>query len=561
MKKLTAFIAFVLCVALLCTGCAKEVSFKEYHKDTVYEDYAPLLTEMEELGALSGMTLADSYNEILVLDDIQEETSQVIFYNMDTESVILKQDKGSVWGTKFFTAGDHTFFVVATGKPVNGSTDSPTSTLSLAELESIVKELEEYGFSQSEIDEVVSYYMAEMEAAGLLTEQEPTKYTVYDANGDVVKSTHSDQPIGYVYDAEADLFSFAGVIYRVAEDGSVSEVVTAPFFGDIPSFDYKAGEFYYAIGDTEVTVYDAALNNVLYWEAPRSDIEECIITPLGGNIFVQLMTPLFDHEDKYDFIADETKYDMESYIISAKTGKVSSAELDYIILSAEAAMDADKWDSEYAYIAKIENQRVLDAESALEYVALNAKNGSIKSVIMSDLQGKTTLLAEDRFVYETYNGDKFLMDGEGSIIGKINKIGDLTRKGRTQTYIVLDGKLYDYDLQEVYDFITNDMFVERVMGHSVLFRNTTDHRLYLYTRADENTALPENTELILCNDQFLILRSETEYLVFNEDGKQLGTVSDASDLEIVTRDTEACVFSVRSENSFEYYKLSGPAAE
>ena len=580
MKKAVTIICLVLSVLLLCTACTKNVTFKSYYKGVDYEDPAPTLNKMEELTSLVDLIYAESRGKLLAFQD--EEN--VYFYNADTDAIILNQSKEALLDYALFSVNDHPFILTAVGSETVGYDVEAPAVEAPAEEE--MYSLDGYVILDPESFAMVC---AELEAAGLpelledeefllqlmeegIIMEEPVdiageetigltvlpEMTIYDASGNViVTASRAFSHYGDVYDeisVDIDLFEFNNTIYRVADDGKVSTVNDNPFFGGIPDIDYKIGDYYYNTTSCSVSVYDKALNLVLYWETPYDEEEECIIAPLDGKIFIQMLIPVLDSEDEYDLIVDESKHKLNSYIIDAKAGKVKEVDLDYVIVSTDAVYDTEERDSDKANIVMIEDKRLLLAESARKFVSINGSNGNIESVIFSDLYGTATMLVEDRFIYEMYSGDTYLIDGNGKTIGKIDKIRNLSGSNRNENYLLLDGKVYNYNLEMVYDYSEADLDVYGVMGHSVLFQGQGD-QIYLYNSNGEIAPLEEGAMVRSFASQYYVLIRDDLLSVYNEDGVELISGIQTTAFREVCRYQDVIFVSVVDESGLRNYKI------
>ena len=527
MKRIISMISLVMCVMLLCSACSTGMTFRAFHRNTKYTDPAPALNSIENIPDLANTVYMGGYGYVMLFTD----SATAKFYNVQSNEVLMQIDQSKLQYYAFFNVYGYDFFVVVEGAQAIG-VPSPES------------------FTVPDV---------------------PLKATIYDASGASVASTDDDWlknlgSLSQVVSSQANLIQFGDTIYRVTKNGTLSEVLSNPFFGSIPNIAHYTKNYYYEINDRSVAVYDKELNCVFNWMPLQSDLAECTITPLTGDrLLIQQFYATADAESEYDVIMDDTKYSMESTIVDVKSGKSTARDLDYVLVSAKSTKDAlSAWDAEYtlpgkidtyAVIAMIEDRRVLDSSSALKSVSIN-KNGKVEFEIFSDLSGTTTLVADQRYLYQTYNGDRYLIDQKGNILSKINKISRFSTIQKNANYFLFDGKVYDYDLQPVYDYGTRNLSACQVMGHSILFIDDSG-MLILFTGSGTTTAHEVGASIALSNNQFYVLQSPdfSHYTIFAEDGTKIGSDLTGSDLMLIRQMPECSIISTRNGEAQEYYKL------
>lgn len=346
------------------------------------------------------------------------------------------------------------------------------------------------------------------------------------------------------FTARMDMFEAGTKIYRVEKDGKITTVNTNPLFGGIPSLSNKTDNYYYSMSGDSVTVYNKELETVYFWEAPISDVSETAMVMLGDNVLVQMWIPLNDTEDDYDCLIEGEKFDIESVIINPKKGKADSVKLDYVL--------AGSGNQDRVTVAMIKDRRVQDAPSARKVVSLNTGNGKIASEILSDLQGTVQMVAENRFLYNAYNGDSYLMDATGKIIGKVNELRN--NSSRNANFIVSNGMVFDYDLKEVYVCINEE--VESVMAHSVALRKTELEGGYKLLKKDGLTVdLPADAQEYSFNKQLCVLKYQGYFNFLNEEGTVIGNNIQGTSYSFVISGSDFSVVRVRNAGVYEYYKI------
>ena len=527
-------VALVLCMAFLCAACTKEVTFKDYYKDVDYTDPYPTVNTLVKLDQFTGMNFYGIQDDVVVF----RGTDGWLVYNMATETVLLEMAPDTVGDVELFAVNGHAFFAVETYSEQFDAVTEPAPEATAAAAEE--PDYEDYynGYYEGAYED---YYDAFF---GVVRE-----YTVkvYNENGTEVASAVGNDVLDAI-DWNADLLEFDSLIYRVDQNGNLAQINTNPFFGGIPDFEYKAGDYYYTFDDCTVTVYDSSLNAVFFWEAPWEELEECNIVPLGDNLLVQIAIPLLDSEDDYDCILDEEKYALKSLILDPKNGSVKDVDLDYIL------MYSDRYGADYSVVAMIENYRVLSASSALKKVRLNEKSGAIAEELFTDIYGYTVPVVQNRYFYYTYSGDMYLIDGAGKTIGKVNELKNLSYSNRNESFFAYGDSLYNYNLEKVFDYGEQELSLYAMLGHSVVFRNK-EGRYILYKRTGETKDLDAAAMGMTWNKQFYVMNYEGGYAVYNEDGKLLQSWIDGTQYSTVCTAGGATIIGVVGAEGWEYYKI------
>ena len=528
MKRIISILSLVLCVMLLCTACSGGMTFQQFHKNTTYKDPAPAINSIEKITSLTNMTHMGGYGDVMLFKD----SATAKFYNAKTNLVLVQLNQNNLLHYEFLDVFGYDFFVVVEGTQNNAAS---------------------------------SEYVAAANNASM-------KATIYNANGTAVASSNEAwlqglTNLSQVVHSQANLIQFGNTVYRVDKKGDLSEVLSNPFFGSIPQIDYYTSKYYYEISERSIAVYDKALNCVFTWMPLASDIEECTITPIAGDrLLIQQFYPLLDSETEYDLIMDNEKYNLDSMIVDVKSGKSTSRDLNYVLVNALSPKDAlSTWDAEYtlpgridtyAVISVIENRRVLDSSNALKTVSINSRTGKIEFEIFTDLQGSTSQIADRRYIYRTYNSDSYLIDHKGKILSKINKITSAGSIKKNACYMLFDSKVFDYNLQKVYDYAKLNLNVYSMMGHSILFVDESG-AMILLTGDGELKALPTGTSVALVNNQFYVLQSPdfTSYSIYAEDGTQIGSDLTVSELNMIRKSSDISIISAQSGETLDYYRL------
>lgn len=525
MKKITSLVCLFLCIVLLCTSCAKDMTFVDFYANKEYEDSYPTLAKFEEVEKLDGYTYKNSNYEMIVVET--KDGDKVKFYNVEKDYFVLTLEENYLDDYTFFTVSGNTFVITVE---------------------------EDYNV-------------------------EDTYYTnVYDANGNLMlsKKGYSDLGADKVVTTSTDLFQFDKKIYRVDNNGGIFPVVTNPFYGTLPSFSFRTAEYYYIVGSSDVAVYDQSLNCVFNWSIPYSTYLDCNIVALSEeNFLVQVLEVLPDTETKYDILSDDgEKCKLTSTVVDVKTGKEKTVKLDYLVayvmysdnqVYSNDTMDfvSDKIEN-IAYICYIKDHKLLDNE--YELVALKGKDASVDFAIAPEFDNLPTEYAENRYIYTTDNGERYLIDAAGKTISKFAS-GATTNASSNEKYIVMDGKIYNYDLNEIYDCAANKKEVVDVLGHCVILRDSVgeNKEYYLYTANGEVSEIANyfTSDLVSfytgTSDQFYTTydKDSKDFKFYNEYGTYLGKIENVLSWKIVYNlDDNAGVIIYVATGSILDYKVS-----
>lgn len=505
MKKLILTVCCLLCVVLLCTACSKGNTVGDFCAAVEYKDNTFVPTTYTRLNALDGLSYDySSRNHVLFLEDYDDY--ELIVYNAKTQSTVLTLDLEEVEENSTFTAFGETFIFIVT--------DDSGEYKSAIYTDGGQKVIEKDGYLDT--DDITSY-------------------------------------------SDVDLFSFDGSIFRVNK-GSATLVTDNPFFGSVPSFDYQTSSYYYEVNSNEVTVYNKKLEVVYYWEAPYGEANINILS--DDNLLIQEIISLPDAEKKYDVMMDGEKYNIKSYLINVESGKEKSLDLDFVVLdllycSSYVTSDVDDFTvsdlDNIACITKIEDKMISNSSSAMELVTINAKNGKIDEELFTDNDNCLYVepIAKDRYLMDCKSGDTYLVDGNGEIIGQYNGYSDRSN----DSFLVKDGRLYDYNLKCVYDLKTEDKTVYGMMAHSVIFQDD-DGDFYLYTSSKQTQSI--NGRVTDYKNGFFIAYDSDNgtYRIYDENGTQIGSNLKCSSLSIISSYKDGCVLSAYVDGEYRYYVLS-----
>lgn len=532
MKKHVLIISILLVVVLAFSSCGnKGVKFADMVGSVAYEESNPTLSNKTAVSALEGYSryiydidsYNHSYNELVFFKKLDDDSKKTIVsvYNLEKNSIVLTVNEEDIKKISCFSSCGHSFFMVSTLTKTDDTEEKNT--------------------------------------------------TIYDATGKPVVTKKGLYTNGAVY-TQADLFQFKNDIYRVNNDGSAEYVCDSAFAVDLSSVNLytKTEDYYFGFPDDGVKVYNHKLDTVMYWELPH-DVYDCDMHVLnGGKVLVQYLDLLPDDSKKYDLLmkkdGDQCKFDLTSLLIDVEKGKEKELELDFYV---SLVISRDKVD--YYSDSEIEWPKGLDncahiyyiRDGYLNYSAYNLEIVSLSSKckvegdICSDIEGIVSWseVANDRYIYKDVSGDRYLVDGDGDKIGKVNNFYDYDY--RNESYIVMDGRIYNYNLELVYDLEENGYEILHKLSHSfILADKDGNHKLFV------------NGQVVDIEGKVMSTYGGTLYTVLDggKDKHQLfndlGTlIIDAESNDDFTFDAsgENCVlikFNDSSENKDTYYLIT-----
>ena len=423
-------------------------------------------------------------------------------------------------------------------------------------------------------------------------------------NGVVVKTDVTEEVYVYAYNGSSyaelamtrdasqgvliaqDLLYFDGKCYRANEDGSISYVFNYSTFAKFPSLSYSTPEYYVENQGSMWIVYDKLLNQVAAYEFPSfADVKYS--TVIANNLFVQYYVAEDTYGDDYDIIENgNKKYSLCTVLIDLENGKEKEIQTDYVVQATMVASNTPTWqeigfknmqgdDVEIVNVCKIVDKRI-DKASLAAQVALLDGNGKI-TVLKTPGEmplSTVTFVATGLWRIDTVDGRGYFIDAEGEIKQEVtNATVD------TSSYIIANGKLYDLNLQEVYDYEVDGLEYKFSTAKSVFFTND-DGELILYVNgqsftfinkraAEQGTREYSASNSSLQNGYFVIIdRSDVDnvkYEIYNIEGKLLKTVGSTASFSMSpvfkSEDGKACLVNIVTsdkttfEVTSEYYVL------
>lgn len=462
-KKLLVLVAMLLCVVTVLASCASSMKFEKVVGDGAYNDENPTLTTAAKVDVKG--TRYDAEGDLIVFKDTAEETGLNTWtvYNLATGASVwtateTKSEAGATttrvrYSVVLYTYEDVSWFKVTT-------TTTATTVV-------------ENAADDVDVDKA---------------------YSLRDAKGaEFATSTNKGSSVVTLL----DLIRFDGKVYRIAKDATIAYAFDYSDVAALPAVQTKVGDYYYAMGEGFAAVYDSSLNLVVY-HTPHSETDGDVMYHVlnNGNVLLQYTLEESDYTEDYDLKMDGGYVTVYSYLLNVETGKVSELNLDYLVWNVVARQsDDDQWIynekvENLAVVVYFEDERVDYSTTARKLVSLSNK-GKIKGEVnLIDNQAPVApeLVANNRWIVSDLAGNKFLLNEEGDVMANVTAMKDYNA-----SYIMLNGKIYDWDLNVKYDMVNNDVTLLDTLEHGVLMTND-DGETLLYVNGEVKTLINKDNK-------------------------------------------------------------------
>lgn len=318
--------------------------------------------------------------------------------------------------------------------------------------------------------------------------------TLYDASGKQIAQVDGIKALSA---PTFDLVSFGGKVYRLGDTSAtatLTEVAYSPLNGNVPGIDAATSDYYYDISGVDVNIYDKNLNLLATYRKEGSPNSSNTMILKNGNVAVQLRYLLPNTAEDYTYISGTNKYLMKTLIVNAKSGKTTDVSFDYY-LNGGLSLNADMgWDNgideemfgksivSIAGIYPIVDGILMASAADQMFVAVDANLKVLGRIdAMVDNQANGAIIENiypGYFTAKLKNGNTVLLNEKGKVIGNITGADEIT-----YSYIYAGGKIFNYALEEVYDYETNKYVLEEVLEHSAIFSKDNDgtDEYFLYT--------------------------------------------------------------------------------
>ena len=318
-----------------------------------------------------------------------------------------------------------------------------------------------------------------------------------------------------------DMFVFDGSVYRVAND-TVTKVGNAAFLPDISSFSYHVAGYYYVTSYSKVFVYNESLKLVSSWEKESTVYTTSAFILSNGNVLIQQTRVLPLDAKKFTYSDSMAKYELTSYIMNPKNGKLTEKNLDYVV---EELVDRNNTEDSLfnakikniAIIFPIENQVLQNGTNTVRMVSLK-NNGKIDGYIFEDLEGfghdDFEWITNDRFAYETTSGEIYITDKSGNFLASISDIDGCNKVG-----VVIDGVIYDWSFGNAFDLEEEEMTLVAALNDCFILKD--EDAYYRYANGHK-TSIGEEVYYNSVADYYIV-DGEDNCTMYNSNGTKIGT--------------------------------------
>lgn len=468
-------------------------------------------------------TMADesvTYSGAAVVADLADMT----YRNANGSLVYFTK---SIENTEGVSYTKHVVYNMAAGAVVFTATNTKTSSYTITL----------YSDENRSISETF-YYFTVAKSTWKLDEDDDsygnvTDKALYDAKGNKVTDYTGSVSFQWVN----DLCYFNGACYTVDEDGVFTKKFDWSPLAKLPEIDAKAGDYYYEYRDNGVYVYDAELKYVAGYLLPAyEDAELTAMTVLeNGKVLVQYFYVTDMLAEDYTFMIEEgVKCILVTGLLNVEKGKFSEIDCAYMFNSLSNTANYAEEMAEmginpevvkvYGSANRIGENKLIDENSVMVMVD---KKGDVTE--LEQINGENIiffyLVADNRWVVSTPS-HRYLINEKGEVLG------DITNASTMLNYLAKDGKIYNYDLQVVYDYTAAHLSVDYTMENSILFTNA-DGDSVLYTGGSTLTTIRtrESDKSIVAkgNNYFVVYdysdAENLKYVVYNDLGTVINTIT------------------------------------
>ena len=228
-----------------------------------------------------------------------------------------------------------------------------------------------------------------------------------------------------------------------------------------------------------MNVYDKNLNLLTAYRMEGNPNSSARMILKNGNVAVQMRYLLPNTATDYTYISGTNKFLMKTVIVNAKNGKTTEVDFNYFLnygMSLNADTGAGIEQNEMlkkdivtvAGITPIVDGILMNGAADSMLVAMDANMKILGRIdAMVDNQSNGTFVDNiypGYFTANLKNGSVVLINEKGKVIGNIDGANDIT-----YSYLYAGGKIFNYALEEVYDYEANKYVLEDTLEHSAIF--------------------------------------------------------------------------------------------
>lgn len=302
---------------------------------------------------------------------------------------------------------------------------------------------------------------------------------------------------GLQYVAVLDLVRLDREVFRVSRDGTVRSAFHLDAFSELPDFQRKVDDYYYVFAQDCCYIYDEKAVLTATYHIPSAGQDAKFFVLSDGTLLAQYITFEGEHMDDYTFAEGGQKYTLHQVLVSARNGSRTQLEDPEFyfasILSDEDELRRRGLNTGIDNLAEgyyIENA-LLDTSAHCLSAVLLSNRGRITStvgdVIPAMHGGRIFGVVKNRWVAKNLAGEHFLLNEWGSVVGSFPD-PSATEVTIAEKLFVCDYRIYDWDLNLLYDMEENAVFSYMLVGSSVVMYKEDGETLLF--EAEKKEAIP-----------------------------------------------------------------------
>ena len=391
--------------------------------------------------------------------------------------------------------------------------------------------------------------------------------TLYKPNGVSVATTMNAEP---VFESVCDLIYFDGKYYRVDLEGAVSVAFEYAPTAARPAVFGMSEIYYYAQYKDTITVYTRdGMRLVSHFSFPSYAQKTNFMILSNGNLLVQYMIAEAQTADKYTLIYEEQKMTLVTQIFDVAEGELEEIEANYLLkYGASSAVYEEMWKKNglnreelpnFATVWMIEEGARQDLQANLLQMVYLNDEGEIEDVLLVEDQNVQSIrmIAENRWVLTSVLGTEYLVDQEGKVLGEVNNA-----EYHEERFFV-GGRIYDLNLQVVYDYGKDGATLIKKMNNSVLLKTYNgdivcfaNGESILVTRAGDAAYRFYGVEggyYVVCDEGD---STAVKYEIYNDLGVKLFTLQDVTQpCFVAAGERSSLIFGYNADGKKVYYRL------
>lgn len=378
---------------------------------------------------------------------------------------------------------------------------------------------------------------------------------------------------------QLDLVRMEDEVFRIDTEGRAKAAFTLSRFADFPEFTHKVGDCYYIVPaqPTDPTyVYDGKANLTAVYAPPEAAQSPACFILADGTLLAQYITDEGEDAKDYTYAEKGRKYLLHHILISAKTGERRTLDdLDFYIvgpiISDNDALHALGLNTAIdnlvtGYYVK---DHLLDMSSHERCAVLLSNRGRITSAVGNIVAAMDTTsivgVAKNRWIAGNLAGEYFLLNEWGGIVGRFPSVA-ATDTYYARSLFIHDRRIYDWNLELLYDMEENGIVDFELVGSSVLMESTEGEMLLyngedgevktLKAAGEKKTVEVLAQALVLCTEE---AGTKTQIKIYNEAGETV--LQQESDGEILVKDAHSHLldgravvhFAIETDGQLKHY--------